>query len=107
MAPLKREPHRTKPSPAEPVASEWWVKDFRIFVPVNADSDVVEQRLPLSLRKALQQYAQQLASKVRGSSAKKCAKEQVGSKRGARRKGRSPNTPGLMDVILAGRCLSK
>ena len=82
-----------------------------MFVPVNAlddgAGDVVEKRLPVSLRNALQQYAQELAGKVRGSSSKKCAKEQVESKRGPRRKGRSSRAPGLMDILLAGRCPSK
>lgn len=110
MTPPKREPHRAKPAARESIALEWWVKDSRIFVPVaelEGATDVVQKRLPLSLRNALQRYAQELASKVRGSAAKKCAKEQVERKRGARRKRRSPGAPGLMDVLLAGRCLSK
>jgi hypothetical protein len=92
------------------MALEWWVKDFRIFVPVRerkGASDVVEKRLPLSLRNALQRYAQELARKVRSSATRNCAKEQVDRKRGSRRKGRSSAAPGLMDVLLAGRCLTK
>jgi hypothetical protein len=68
--------------------------------------DVVDQRLPLSLRKALQQYARELARKVRDATSRNSAKEQVESKPRLRRKGRS-GTPGLMDIVLARRCPSK
>lgn len=111
MAPLKREPHRAKRATAQPAVQAWWVKDFRIFVPVNKregnNDDVVEERLPVPLRNALQQYAQELARKVRANSAKKSATEQVGIKRAPRRRGRAHGAPGLMELILAPRCPAK
>lgn len=109
MTPPKRESQGAKRVTAEPQALKWWVKDSRIFVPISefeGATDIVEKRLPLSLRNALQRYARELTRNMRGAAAKKCAKEQVGG-RGARRKGRSRRAPGLMDILLARRCLSK
>jgi hypothetical protein len=77
---------------------------------MNADdgrNDVVEQRLPLSLRKALQQYARELARKMRDASSRNVATEQVETKRRPRRRGRAGGAPGLMDIVLARRCLTK
>jgi len=102
--------HRAKPSTAALLASDWWVKDCRIFVPVSeltGANNVVDKPLPLPLRNALQRYARELASKVRNDSTKKCANEQVEGKRGRRRKGLSHDALGLMDVVLAARCSSK
>jgi len=69
--------------------------------------DVVGKPLPRSLSNALQQYARELARKMRAASARNAAKEQVASRRGPKRRGRSGGAPGLMDIVLARRCAAK